>query len=211
MAPAKTSSKLKAKSKSSSASKPKAKTIQSKPRQFTVRGLTRDQVPKVEPLIDDGYDDMTNVPVKHLQRSEEPQEMDVPPPVQIAPAQPAPVVMTQQRIESAPRMEISHVSAYEEEEEEDLEEEPYLQALDIDNANPRDTIKVKFGKFVQLVNSHDFADVVTTHAQEEIIMSTDLLTELAGSHDRREERKIPLVFLVGIAIGVVLTYIFFSK
>jgi hypothetical protein len=53
--------------------------------------------------------------------------------------------------------------------------------------------------------------VVNSHAQEEIIMSTDLLTELAGSHDRREERKIPLVFLVGIAIGVVLTYIFFSK
>lgn len=208
MAPAKTSSKPKAKSKSSSSSKPKAKKIQANnPRHFTVRGLTREEGPKVEPLVDDGYD---NVPVKHLQRQEMPQEMDVPPPVQIA-AQPAPV-MTQQRIESVPRMEISHIPAYEEvEEEEEMDEEPYMQSLDIDTANPRDTIKVKFGKFVQLVNSHDFADVVNTHAQEEIIMSTDLLTELAGSHDRREERKIPLVFLVGIAIGVVLTYIFFSK
>lgn len=206
MAPAKTSSKPKAKSKSTS-TKAKAKPIRSKPRQqFTVRGLTRDEAPKVEPLVDDGYD---NVPVKHLQRQEMPQEMDVPPPVQIA-AQPAPV-MTQQRIESVPHMEISHIPAYEEVEEEEMDEEPYLPALDIDNANPRDTIKVKFGKFVQLVNSHDFADVVNSHAQEEIIMSTDLLTELAGSHDRREERKIPLVFLVGIAIGVVLTYIFFSK
>jgi hypothetical protein len=206
MAPAKTTNKPKTKSKSS-VSKAKAKPIQAKPRQFTVRGLTRDEAPKVEPLVDDGYD---NVPVKHLQRQEMPQEMDVPPPVQIA-AQPAPV-MTQQRIESVPHMEISHIPAYEEvEEEEEMDEEPYMQSLDIDNANPRDTIKVKFGKFVQLVNSHDFAEVVNSHAQEEIIMSTDLLTELAGSHDRREERKIPLVFLVGIAIGVVLTYIFFSK
>lgn len=210
MAPAKTSSKPKAKSKSSSSSKPKAKKIQANnPRHFTVRGLTREEGPKVEPLKDNGYDnDLTlNVPVKHVARHDE--EYDIPPPSQIAPVQAAPV-MNQQRMETAPHMEISHIPAYEEEEDE-MDEEPYLQELDIDTANPRDTIKVKFGKFVQLVNSHDFADVVNSHAQEEIIMSTDLLTELAGSHDRREERKIPLVFLVGIAIGVVLTYIFFSK
>jgi len=207
MAPAKTSSKSKTKAKSSNSakSKPKAKPLQSKPRQqFTVRGLTRDEAPRVEPLADDDYShDLTlQVPVKHVARHQDPMfEMDVPPPAPIAP-QPATV----------PHMEISHVpsTSYEETDEE-MDEEPYLQSLDIDNSNPRDTIKVKFGKFVQLVNSHDFIEVVNSHAEEEIIMSTDLLTELAGSHDRREERKIPLVFLVGIAIGVVLTYIFFSK
>jgi len=205
MAPAKTSTKAKAKSKSSSFAKAKAKPIRSKPRQqFTVRGLTRDERPKVEPLIDSDHD-LNNVPVKHLQRQEEPVEMDVPPPTHVT----IPAAQELKRDTIMPRMEVSRIPAYEEEEE--MDEEPYLQALDIDNANPRDTIKVKFGKFVQLVNSHDFAEVVNSHAQEEIIMSTDLLTELAGSHDRREERKIPLVFLVGIAIGVVLTYIFFSK
>jgi hypothetical protein len=206
MAPAKTSTKVKAKSKSSSAAKAKVQPIRSKPRQqFTVRGLTRDERPKVEPLIDSDHD-LNNVPVKHLQRSEESQEMDVPPPTHVT----IPAAQELKRDTMMPHMEISRIPEYEEEEEE-MDEEPYLQELDIDTANPRDTIKVKFGKFVQLVNSHDFADVVNSHAQEEIIMSTDLLTELAGSHDRREERKIPLVFLVGIAIGVVLTYIFFSK
>jgi hypothetical protein len=76
---------------------------------------------------------------------------------------------------------------------------------------PKDTIKVKFSKFVQLVTNHDFADVIATHAEDEIVMSSNLLTDLAGASDKKEERKIPLVFIVGIVIGVVLTYIFFSK
>jgi len=61
-----------------------------------------------------------------------------------------------------------------------------------------------------LIANHDMEDVVAANVNKEIIMDSNLLTELASSRDRREERKIPLVFLVGIAIGVVLTYIFFS-
>jgi hypothetical protein len=76
---------------------------------------------------------------------------------------------------------------------------------------PKDTIKVKFGKFVQLVANHDFAEVIDAHTDDEIIMSSNLLTELAGASDKKEERKIPFVFLIGIAIGVVLTFIFFSQ
>lgn len=75
---------------------------------------------------------------------------------------------------------------------------------------PKDTVRVKFVKFVNLVTSRDFKDVVLQNSNEEIVMSSNLLTELAGAQDRVEERKMPLVFLVGIAIGVVLTYIFFS-
>ena len=75
---------------------------------------------------------------------------------------------------------------------------------------PKDTVRVKFVKFVNLVASRDFREVIEQNANEEVIISSNLLTELAGSQDRVEERKIPLVFIVGIAIGVVLTYIFFS-
>jgi len=81
---------------------------------------------------------------------------------------------------------------------------------DSENTIPKDTIKVKFGTFVGLIANHDMEDVVAANVNKEIIMDSNLLTELASSRDRREERKIPLVFLVGIAIGVVLTYIFFS-
>ena len=218
MAPAKTVVKTQKKS-TSSKSKRTSKKIESKPRSFTVRGLTRERGPQVEPLYDDENtaESEMMVPVKHMVRSERPSEVDVPPPVQIAPIssmsqQSAVGISGATSFQNVPHMEVTHIPSYTEEidEEEELDEEPYLQSLDIDHSNPRDTIKVKFGKFVQLVNSHDFADVVTSHSNEEIIMSTDLLTELAGAQDRREERKIPLVFLVGIAIGVVLTYIFFS-
>lgn len=75
---------------------------------------------------------------------------------------------------------------------------------------PKDVVKVNFSKFVQLVASHDFGQVVDANADEEITMSSNLLTELAGTQDKRGERKILLVFLVGIAMGLVLTYILFS-
>jgi hypothetical protein len=91
------------------------------------------------------------------------------------------------------------------------DEEPVARMPVMEEREPKDTIKVKFSKFVQLVTNHDFEDVIETHANDEIIMSSNLLTDLAGASDRKEERKIPLVFIVGIAIGVVLTYIFFSQ
>ena len=93
--------------------------------------------------------------------------------------------------------------------EDQIEEE--LDLPDIEELIPKETIKVKFGKFVQLVQNHDFIDVIESHADDEIIMTSNLLTDLAGAHDKREEKKIPLVFLIGIVIGVVLTYIFFSQ
>jgi hypothetical protein len=101
-----------------------------------------------------------------------------------------------------PRMS---VTAVEDEEEAPLKIQPMIEQ------EPKDTIKVKFGKFVQLVSNHDFTDVIETHAEDEIVMSSNLLTDLAGASDKKEERKIPLVFLIGIVIGVVLTYIFFSQ
>lgn len=80
-----------------------------------------------------------------------------------------------------------------------------------EEAAPRDLVKVKFAKFVQLVTSRDCADVIDANLDEDVVMSSNLLTELAGAHDEREEKKIPLVFLVGLAIGVVLTYILIMK
>ena len=76
---------------------------------------------------------------------------------------------------------------------------------------PKELVKVKFSKFVQLVTVRDCADVVANNENEDIIINSNLLTELASSHDEREEKKIPLVFLVGLAIGVIITYILITK
>lgn len=83
-------------------------------------------------------------------------------------------------------------------------------AARLEDIAPRDLIKVRFGTFVNLVAYHYMDEVVAENAEKELIMEANLLTELASSRDQREERKVPLFFLVGIAIGVVLTYIFFS-
>lgn len=75
---------------------------------------------------------------------------------------------------------------------------------------PKEVIKVKFSSFVQLVSQYDLESVMEANADEDIVMNANLLTDLASSREKREEKRVPLVFLVGIAIGVVLTYIFFS-
>lgn len=80
----------------------------------------------------------------------------------------------------------------------------------IDESLVKDLIKVKFSTFVSLIANRDLEDVFESNSDQQIIMNSNLLTELASSKDRREDKKIPIVFLIGIAIGIVLTYIFFS-
>ena len=80
---------------------------------------------------------------------------------------------------------------------------------DMKSTEPGEKIKVNFSKFVQLVASHDFEDVLKKHAHEDIILSTNLLTDLANSHEEVviEKPKSPLFLILGIVIGVVVTYI----
>ncbi|MBD3270848.1 hypothetical protein GF376_04965, partial [Candidatus Peregrinibacteria bacterium] len=71
---------------------------------------------------------------------------------------------------------------------------------------PKEMIKVKFDKFVQLVATRDFWQVMERNKNENIILSSNLLTELAGAVDEKGEKKTPVIFLVGLAIGVIVTY-----
>lgn len=79
-----------------------------------------------------------------------------------------------------------------------------------DEVSAKEFIKVRFGTFINLIANRDLEDVFASNAEQQIIMNSNLLTELASSKDKREDKKIPLVFVVGIVIGTVLTYIFFS-
>lgn len=76
-------------------------------------------------------------------------------------------------------------------------------------AEPGEKVKVKFEKFVQLVATHDFEGIMQNHADEDIILSTNLLTDLANAHEEapRETKKLPIIFIVGILLGVVITYL----
>lgn len=85
--------------------------------------------------------------------------------------------------------------------------ESHSAATPSNSQEPKDFIKVKFDKFVQLVASRDFFSVLEKNKDEDIVISSNLLTELAGAVEEKTEKKSPVIFLVGLAIGVVLTYL----
>lgn len=194
----KKSSSASAKKKTSSAKKKAKSTTDIKPKKkstskalptntFTIKQL--DGAPEVEPLMDDvdaleqEIADMEDSVSENLDISYEPVRK--------------------------PAMSVSAVADFN---DEDPGESPLKEPVGakLEDIAPRDLIKVRFGTFVNLVANHEMDEVVAENAEKELIMEANLLTELASSRDQREERKVPLVFLVGIAIGVVLTYIFFS-
>jgi hypothetical protein len=78
-------------------------------------------------------------------------------------------------------------------------------------AEPKELIKVKFEKFVQLVATKDFLEVLERNRDENIVLSSNLLTELASATEDRSEKKSPVVFIVGLAIGVIITYLLINN
>lgn len=70
-------------------------------------------------------------------------------------------------------------------------------------------VKVKFSKFVQLVASHDFEEVMKDRGEEEVLVSPNLLTDLANAHEEAsgDTRKLPVMFLIGIILGIIITYL----
>lgn len=70
-----------------------------------------------------------------------------------------------------------------------------------------DKVKVKFDKFVNLIATHAYEDVLEKHVDDDVIISTDLLTDLANAHEEKQDRKMPMIFLVGIILGIILTYV----
>lgn len=76
-------------------------------------------------------------------------------------------------------------------------------------AEASERVKVKFDNFVQLVATHNFEEVMQKHGKEDLILSTNLLTDLANAHEERsgENKKLPIFFIAGVIIGVVITYL----
>jgi hypothetical protein len=73
-----------------------------------------------------------------------------------------------------------------------------------------DKVSIKFDKFVNLIASHDYESIFQRHIDQDVVVSTDLLADLANAHQENEvsDRKVPFIFLFGILIGIVLMWIF---
>lgn len=81
-----------------------------------------------------------------------------------------------------------------------------------DNDRPvGEKVKVRFDKFVQLVATHNFDEILQQNKDEELVMSSNLLMDLANAHeDNDTDKKTPTIFVIGLALGVVFTYILFK-
>ncbi|MBI5754230.1 hypothetical protein HZA40_03765 [Candidatus Peregrinibacteria bacterium] len=74
--------------------------------------------------------------------------------------------------------------------------------------HPHDKVKVKFDKFVNLIATHAYQEIFDKHLDEDVIISTDLLADLANAHEEKDDgKKIPAFFLIGIVLGVIVTWI----
>jgi hypothetical protein len=72
-----------------------------------------------------------------------------------------------------------------------------------------DYVKLTFGRFVTLVANHSFEDVVERNKDEDVILSTNLLTDLANSRRFSPNTRGPLMVLGGILLGIILGYFVF--
>jgi hypothetical protein len=76
---------------------------------------------------------------------------------------------------------------------------------------PGEMVRVKFGKFVQLVATHNFEDVLKDHSDQDIVMNSNLLMDLASAHeDNDDSKKQPLLIGIGVAIGVAAAFLLFT-
>lgn len=83
----------------------------------------------------------------------------------------------------------------------------------VEEREPGELVKVRFDKFVQLVATHNFEEVLKNHADEDIVMNSNLLMDLASAHEDTDDSKkqsmmIGVGVLIGLAVAVVLLKLF---
>lgn len=62
-------------------------------------------------------------------------------------------------------------------------------------------VKITFDRFVTLVANHSFIEVVEKNKNEEVIISTNLLTDLANARGISPRKMGPVLFAVGLVVG----------
>ncbi len=76
-------------------------------------------------------------------------------------------------------------------------------------------VRVRFDKFISLISRYDLDSALVNFMGQEVIISTDLLADLANppemDEEKVEEKKFPfLILLTGIVFGVFLTWLIFK-
>ncbi|MBA4336629.1 hypothetical protein C0416_02540 [bacterium] len=101
------------------------------------------------------------------------------------------------------------VNHIESDEDEEIVTYPVIREHAVVTQEPEavEKVKVSFDSFVKLVASHNYEDVIDKNKDEPVIVSSNLLADLANAHEQEEERRIPAIFIIGVLVGIVITYI----
>ncbi len=81
-----------------------------------------------------------------------------------------------------------------------------VSVVDVDEVT-RNKVKISFAKFVNLVANHAYEEVVERHVDSDVIISTDLLADLANAREDKDDKKYPLLILGAILGAVVVWFI----
>lgn len=89
-----------------------------------------------------------------------------------------------------------------------------IDATPVDAGHPSgidasDYVKITFGRFVKLVANHSFVEVVEANKDEEVILTTNLLTDLANARRFAPNTRGPLMILGGLVLGILIGYFLF--
>lgn len=74
-----------------------------------------------------------------------------------------------------------------------------------------DQVAINFGSFVELITTHDYRKVVIQRKDESVIISSNLLTDLANAHESRGDKKFPMIFTFGLILGVIIALLVFNN
>lgn len=75
---------------------------------------------------------------------------------------------------------------------------------------PSKMVGVSFNRFVLLVANHSFEEVVERNKDEEVIISTNLLTDLANARRAVPQQRGTLLALSGAVLGILIGYFLFT-
>jgi len=72
-------------------------------------------------------------------------------------------------------------------------------------------VKIRFEKFLTLIVKADNDIFFQQHADQEIMLDANFLTDLASAGEGKKDRKWFLILVVGVIIGVTVAYFLFKK
>jgi len=85
--------------------------------------------------------------------------------------------------------------------------EPIYQPSDEDESTISDRVMISFKSFMDLVASHSYNKVIDDLGDSKVTVESELLTALANAHETKSEKRVPLIFSIGLIAGVIIAYL----